>query len=150
MMKKTNKNKDLELSFKALGAGMFMGTAVLYMAIKALLVIIGEEGFYYHVSFAFLIQGMIVSMAASIMWVVCFGLIKSWNFSARYLVLFIVIVALSGVSMLIPVINTTDGRFVWIISNLVSTLAFSTAVAVLSEKQLKQNGARSVLLWELK
>jgi len=149
-MKETNKDKDMELSFKALGAGMFMGTAVLYMAIGGLFAMISEGDFYYHVSFAYLIQGMIVSMASSIMWMVCFGLIKSWQFLARYLLLFITIVTLSGGSMLIPFINSTDGHFVWIISNLISTLAFGTAVAILSEKQLKKTGARSVLLWELK
>ena len=148
-MKKTKKAKDMELSFKALGAGMFMGTAVIYMAIGALFAIIGRDGFNYQVSFVFLIQGMILSMASSIMWVVCFGVIKSLKFFARYSILFIFILALSGVSMLIPVVNSVTGHFIWIMSGLVSTLVFCTAVAVLSEKQLKKTGARSVLIWEL-
>ena len=149
-MKKTDKHKDMELSGKALGAAMFMASAVLYMVIGTLFTVISGNDFYYHISFAFLIQGMIVSMVSSLMWVVCFGLIKSWNFFARYLLLVAVMVALSGISMLIPVINSTSGYFVWIISGFISMFAFGTAVAVLSEKQLKKTGARSVLLWELK
>jgi hypothetical protein len=149
LMKKTKKAKDMELSLKVLGAGMFMGTVVIYMVIGALFTMTGREGFNYQVPFALLIQGMVLSMATSIMWVVCFGVMKSQKFFARYSTLLIFIMVLSGVSMLIPIINSTDGHFIWIISGLVSTLAFGTAVAVLSEKQLKKVGARSVLIWEL-
>ena len=148
-MKKTKKNKDIELSCKALGAAMFMLTVVLYMVIGTLYARISGEDFNYHVSFAFLIQGMIVSMLSSLIWIVCFGFIKSWRFFTRYLLLFIVIVAFFVVSILIPIINSAEGYGIWIISGVISTFVFTTAVAVLSEKQRKKTGARSVLLWEL-
>ena len=148
-MKKTDKHKEMELSGKALGAAMFMATAVIYMAIGAIFAVINREGFNYQISFTFLIQGMIMSMASSLMWVVCFGVIKSWKFFARYSILLLFILALAGASILIPVINSTDGYLIWIISTFISALAFGTSVAVLSEKQHKKTGARSVLLWEL-
>jgi len=149
-MKKTDKHKEMELSGKALGAAMFMATAVIYMAIGAIFAVLNREGFNYQLPFAFLIQSMIVSLVSSLMWVVCFGVIKSWKFFARYSMLLLFILALAGVSMLIPVVNAIEGHFIWIISGLISTFAFGTAVAVMSEKQLKKTGARSVLIWELK
>lgn len=148
MMKKMN--KEMELSYKALSAAMFMGTVCLYMAIGAVFALVSGEGFNYHVSFAFLIQGVVVSTLASIVCVLCFGSAKSWSFVTRYLLTLLILSALFILSMLIPVIGSTKGHFMWVISGAASILAFGTAVAVLSNQHFKKTGTRSVLLWELK
>ncbi|MCL2446660.1 MAG: hypothetical protein FWD06_07835 [Oscillospiraceae bacterium] len=142
-------NKEVELSFKALGAAMFMATVCLYLAIGGLFFLLDRENFHYHISFAFLIQGLIASMAASVAWVVCFGEIKKMGFAARFIIPLAITLALFGLSALIPVINATQGFWLWLASGLVATVAFGTAIAVLSEKRLKKTGTRSVLLWEL-
>jgi len=141
--------KKIELSCKALGAGMFMGTVCLYMAIGAVFAFVSGESFYYHISFAFLIQGMAVSMIVSAMWVLCFSLAKPWSFLARYLLALIIMAALYTISMLIPVINGTEGHFMWIVSGIISTFAFGTTVAVSSNMLFKKTGSRSALLWEM-
>jgi len=142
-------NKELELSIKALGAAMFMATVCLYLAIGAVLYFIGYDNFYFHVSFALLVQGLIVSMVASATWMVCFESAKPQSFGARYAIAFIILAILFGVSIMLPIINSTTGYLFWLIGGFVSTFAFGTAIAVLSEKHLKKTGKRSVLLWEL-
>jgi len=141
--------KKVELSFKALGSAIFMGTVCLYMAIGALLALVSGEAFYYNVPFTFLMQGMGMSMLAAPAWVLCFGSGKPLSFSARYLLVLIILAVLTAVSMSIPAINSTDGHFVWVISGIISTLAFGTTVAVLSNKHFRNTGARCTLLWEL-
>ena len=143
-------NKEMEVSCQALGAAMFMATACLYMAIGVLFAFVNQESFYYHVSFAFLIQSVAVSMSASTVWVLCFGFIKAWGFITRYFLALLILVILFGISMLIPAINSLDGSLLWIISGLISTIAFGTGLAILSEKHLRQTGIRSVLIWEIK
>ena len=128
---------------------MFMGTICLYIAIGALFAFVSGEGFYYHISFVFLIQGMVVSMIASSMWVLCFSLVKSWSFFARYSLAFITLAALFVTSMLLPVISGTEGHVIWIVSGIISTFAFGTAVAVSSNKYFRITGSRSALLWEI-
>jgi len=139
-------SKEMELSCKALGAAIFMGIVCLYMAIGALL---GGDHFHYHVSFAFLMQGIAVSMLSSAMWVLCFGSANLWRFFTRYLLILVILAVLFAMSMLIPAINAIEGHFIWIISGIISTLAFGTAVAVLSNKRFKKTGTRSTLLWEI-
>ena len=142
-------SKELELSIKALGSAMFMATVCLYLAIGAVLYFVRDANFYYHISFAFLIQGLVVSMAASVTWMMCFESAKSLSFIARYVLALMLLTALFGVSILLPVINSTAGHLLWLLSGFVATFAFGTAIAVLSEKRLKKTGSRSVLLWEL-
>jgi len=142
--------KDMELSAKALGAAIFMATACLYMGIGALYASANNGDFYYHVSFAFLIHGVAVSLLTSGAWVVCFGLINSWNFFCRYLLNLTILIIVFGISKIIPVISSQNGHFLWIISGFISTFFFTTGVSVLCEKYLKKTGERSVLLWEIK
>jgi len=141
--------KKLELSCKALGAAMFMGAICLYMAIGALFTFVSGGGFYYHVPFVLLAQGIVVSMMASAMWAVCMSLAKSWGFFTRYLLVLVVLAALFVISMLIPVINGVDGHLIWIISVAVSTFAFGTAVAVYSNMHFRKTGTISALIWEI-
>ena len=140
--------KDMELSCKALGAAMFLGIICAYIAIGAAFAFVSGTDFYYHVSFAFLIQGIAVSMIASAAWVLCFSLAKSWSFLTRYLLVLTISAALFATSMLIPAINATEG-LIWLISGIISTFSFGTGVAILSSKHFKNTGARSTLLWEL-
>ena len=144
------KMKDMELSAKALGAAIFMATACLYMGIVALYASAYDMDFYYHVPFVFLIHGVAVSLLTSGVWVICFGLIKSWNFCCRYLLNLTILFIVFGISKIIPAINSQNGHFLWIISGFMSTFLFTTGVSVLCEKYLKKTGKRSVLLWELK
>jgi len=144
----TKISKKLELSCKALGAGMFMLNVILYMAIGAISAFIGQEH-YYHVSFAFLIQGAAVSMIASTAWVLLFSFNKSWGFFTRYLLALIVLAASFAVSILIPAISMTEGYLLWIVSGIISTLTFGTAVAVSSNRLFGKTGSRSALLWEI-
>jgi len=144
------KMKDMELSGKALGAAIFMATTCLYMGITALYASANDADFYYHVPFAFLIHGVAVSLLTSGAWVVCFGLIKSWNFCCRYLLNLAILFIVFGSSKIIPIISSQNGHFLWIISGFIATFLFTTGVSVLCEKNLKKTGERSVLLWELK
>ena len=142
--------KEMELSAKTLGAAMFMATVCLYMGIGAIYASASGEIFDYHVSFAFLIQGVAVSLLASAAWVLCFGLIKSLSFFIRYLSNLAILVALFGASKFIPVISSQNGHFLWIVCGFVSTFLFITGVSILSEKHIKKTGVRSVLIWEIK
>ena len=142
-------SKKIELSCKALGAAMFMGTVCLYMALGALFVFVSDAGFYYNISFAFLIQGILVSMIASAVWVLCFSSVKARGFFARYVPAFIGLAALFAASMLIPAIRGTEGYVLWIASGFLSTFAFGTAVAVSGNRYFKKTGTRSALLWEI-
>ena len=144
------KIKEMELSAKTLGSAMFMATVCLYMGIGALYASASGGDFYYHVSFAFLIQGVAVSLLASAAWVLCFGLIKSWKFFFRYLLNLAILIVIFGISKIIPVISSQNGHFLWIISGFVSTFLFITGVSILCEKNVKKTGIRSVLIWELK
>ena len=143
-------SKEAELSIKALGAAMFMATVCLYMIIGFIIALVSEEHFYYHISFALLIQGMIASMLASATWILCFGSGKTLRFFARFFLSIVSLVVIFVIFALIPVINSTEWYILWLISGLISALAFGTAIAVLSEKHLKRAGVRSTLLWELK
>jgi len=141
--------KKIELSCKALGAGMFMGTVCAYLAIGAVLTFISSGGFYYHVTFPLLIQGIVVSMAASALWVLCFTHAKGWGFATRYMVAFVPLAVLFVISVFLPVINGAEGHILWVASGVFSTLAFGTTVAVASNKHYKNTGSRSALLWEI-
>ena len=144
------KYKDIELSGKSLGAAMFMATVCLYMAIGALSARLSGADFYYHIPFVFLVHGVIISLLAAGVWVINFGLIKTKGFGFRFLFTLIILTALFGISIKLPVINSNIGYELWIISGLISTAAFIIGVSVLSEKYLKKTGSRTVLLWELK
>jgi hypothetical protein len=143
-------NKEMELNYKTLGASMFLASVCLYMAVGALFAFISSEDFYYQIPFSFLIQGVIVSMSVSIAWTLCFGLDKAWGFLTRYILIFIILLALSGISIVIPSINSIKGHFLWIISCFFASLAFVTGVSVMSIKYKTKTGIRSVLLWEIK
>jgi len=145
----TKISKKVELSCKALGAGMFMGIVCLYMALGALSAFVRSEDFYFHVSFAFLIQGMVVSMAASVIWALCFSLNKSWGFFTRYLLVLIALAILFLLSVLFPAIRMTEGYYIWIISGIISTFAFGSAVAVSSSRLFAKTGTRTTLIWEV-
>lgn len=146
-MKKVS--KEIELSAKALGSAMFMATVCLYIAICAVFTLLGNGYFYFHISFTLLIQGLIASMAASVVWVIYFGVIKKWGFFKRYASASVISTCLFVISMLLPIINSSHGYMAWLISGLFSTLAFGTAIAVLSEKRFRRTNKRSSLLWEL-
>jgi len=147
-MKKMNKN--VELSCKALGAAIFMGIVCLHMGIEALFALISGNNFNYHISFAFLIHGIVISMPASAAWVLCFGSAKPWSFFTRYLLALTVLVALFTITILIPAINSTEGHFTWVVSGIISTFSFGTAIAVFSNKHFRKTGIRSTLIWEIK
>ena len=142
-------SKHMEISCQSLGAAMFMAAVCVYMVAGIIFGWVSEEGFHYHAPFAFLFQGVVVSMTASIVWTLCFGLIKSWNFLAKYFFAMAVVAALLGMSMLIPAINSQPGNFIWIISCFISTIGFGTLLALFSETHLKKTGERSVLVWEI-
>ena len=142
-------SKHMEISCQSLGVAIFMCTVCIYMVVVAIFTWISNGDFYFNIPFAFLIQGVAISMMASIVWTLVLGLMKSWVFLARYFLALIILVALLGVSMLIPAINSTTGYFIWIISSFVSLFFFGTALAALSEKHFKKTGDRSVLVWEI-
>ena len=143
------KYKELELSSKALGAAMFMFTVCIYMAIIAILNARGGENINYHVTFAFLIHGIILSLICSGVWVLFFGLGEKCGFFSRYLPALALTAILYGISMIIPAIKNIDGALFWIVSGFSSSFLFGTSVALLSEKKKRTTGIRSVLLWEL-
>jgi len=142
-------SKHMEISCQSLGAAMFMAAVCVYMAAGIIIGWASEEGFRYHIPFVFLLQGVVLSMTASIVWTLFFGLIKSWKLPAKYFSAMAVVAALLGISMLIPAINSKPGHFIWIISCFISTIGFGTLLAVFSEAYLKKTGERSVLVWEI-
>ena len=141
--------KKIETSSKSLAAAMFMATVCLYMIIGALISSRMYDVFYYHIPFCFLIQGVVVSLAASAVWMAAFAHGKQWGFFVRYLLAFIVITVLFGASVLIPAINSEAGHLRWLLSSFIVTIGMGTALAVKNEKYFKNTGKRSVLIWEL-
>jgi len=139
----------MELSIKALWAAIFMATIFIYLVVGFIMRLLNVENFYHHISFAFLIQGLIMSMIGSATWILSFGHNKKSGFLVRYLLPLVILIISFGISMLIPAINSTEWYLLWLASGLLSSLSFGTAIAVLSEKHLKKTGKRSVLLWEL-
>ena len=137
-------SKELDTSCRALCAAMLMANALIYMGAGALYARISGEDFYYHVPFAFLIHGLIVTTIASGVWVVFFRFGKC-GFWARYLPALAVSLALFGLSLLVSAVNTQPGYLLWIGSGLFSVLAFGSSVAGLSEKEFKATGER--VLW---
>ena len=137
-------NKHAELSLKCLGAAIAMATICLYMIAGAVSSWVGGGDFYFHVPFSFLVHGMLVSMIAASVWVVAFGIVKSWGFFARYALFLIISIALYGASLLIPPIN-----FLWVICGFAVALIFCTASAIISENIFQKTGKRSILVWEL-
>ena len=137
-------SKEMDTSCKALGAAMFMANVLIFMGVGAAYAFISGSSFYYHIPFAFLIQGLIMAMTASAAWVIFFKVGKQ-GFLGRYLSALAVSLALSGISLLIPAINTVTGHFLWIASGLFSILAFGTSVAALNEKEFRATGERR--LW---
>jgi len=128
---------------------MFLGTVFLYMVIGSIFALVSRESFYYHIPFAFLIQGIIKSMVISFVWTLCFSNIKAWGFFKRYLLALMVLVVLAVISMLIPLINGVQWFAIWIISGIISSLIFGTAVAASSNMYHKKTGKRNALLWEI-
>ena len=147
MMKK--KYKELELSSKSLGAAMFMFAVCIYMVITAILNAQNCENIIYHVTFAFLIHGIILSLICSGVWVLFFGLGDKCGFFSRYFPALALTAILYGISLIIPAIKNIDGALFWIVSGFSSSFLFGTSVALLSEKKKRTTGTRSVLLWEL-
>jgi hypothetical protein len=146
-MKKISKYDDLNMKF--ISCAMFMATVSLYVLVGFIYGRTIGENFYYHVSFPLLIQGVVVSMVISKVWVFIFGLAKSWNFLTRYLLFLAILVVLLGASMLIPFINSIEGYYLWIFCGAFSILAFSTAFSVISAKQFSNTGSRCTIVWEL-
>ena len=142
-------SKHTEMSLKSMGAAMFMFTIALYMIAGGLFALSTSEHFYYHVHFVFLIQGMIVSMAASAVFAISFGYVKSWNFLARYSLVTALLAALFGTSMLIFAANAVAGYHLWVLSGFIATFAMGTAFSIVSEKHFRSTGQRSVIIWEL-
>ena len=148
-MKSKPIGKETELSIKALWASMFMATICIYIIAGFILRLFDVEDFSHYISFAFLIQGLVISMIGSAAWTLSFGHNKNWRFVARYLLSLAIMAASFAVSMLIPVINAAQWHLLWLICGLFSTIAFGTGIAVFSEKHLKKTGKRSALLWEV-
>ena len=142
-------SKHTEMSCKSMGAAMFTATVCLYMMAGSLFALASNEQFYYHAPFSFLIQGMIASMIASVVWAVSFGYVKSWNFFARYLLSLIILAVLFGASILIPAINSVAKHYLWVSSGFIASLGMGTAFAVVSEKHFRSTGLRSTIIWEL-
>ncbi|MCL2365122.1 MAG: hypothetical protein FWC71_10720 [Defluviitaleaceae bacterium] len=142
-------SKEIELSIKALSAAIFMATICMHMIVGFVLRLLNVYEGYLHVSFAFLMQGMVISMTGAAAWVLSFGYGKAWSFGARYVLAAVISMVVAGVSMLVPAIHAAELHLYWLASGLICSFAFGTAIAVLSEKRLKISGACSVLLWEL-
>ena len=141
--------KKIETSSKSLAAAMFMATVCLYMLIGAVISSRMYDVFYYHIPFSLLIQGVVLSLAASAVWMASFAHSKKWGFFARYLLAFTILALLFGASVLIPAINSETGHLRWLLSSFIATLGMGTALAIKNEKYFKSTGNRSVLIWEL-
>ena len=141
--------KDIETSCKSLGAAMFMFTVCIYMAVAALSAAFLNVKVYFQIPFAFIIHGIIISMVSSALWFLFFGFFKRWSFLPRYLLTVLVLMAFFGLSVIIPVINSNVGYNHWIISGFASVFLMGTAFSVANEKNYKNTGKRSVLIWEL-
>ena len=139
----------MEVSCQALGEAIFMATACIYMVAGAIYTWIGNVDFYFNIPLAFLIKGVAIPMIAFIVWTISLGLIASCTFLVRYLLALVVLSALLWVSMLIPIINSTTGYFIWIISSFISIFFFGTVLATLSQKHFRKTGVRSVLVWKI-
>ena len=140
----------MELSSKALGAAMFMATVCLYMGIEIIKAKTSDADITCYIPFAFLLHGIVFALMTSGAWVLCFGLIKTKNYIITALLTLIILLIITGVSIVLPVINTKAGYLIWIISCFASSFLFITGVTALYIKLEIKTGIRSVLLWELK
>jgi len=144
-----NVSKHMEVSCQSLGAAMFMAIVCIYMIIGAITVWAGNGAFYYHIQFTLLIQGVIISMSASIIWTLFLGMSSIKSLFAKIFLCSMIIMILLGISVLIPAINKSDGYIFWILSCIISLFGFGILLALYSERYYKKTGVRSVLVWEI-
>ena len=129
---------------------MFMAAVCFYIIICSITPLIGNEDISYHITFALLIHGVIISMSASIVWTLILSIKKIKSAFLRTLLCSIIIVIMLGISIFIPVLNSSNGFIIWILSCIISLFGFGILLAVYSEIYFKKTGIRSVLVWEIK
>ena len=144
-----NISKHMEVSCQSLGAAMFMAIVCFYMIIRAVITLIGDDVSFYHVPFSLLIQGVIISMSSSIIWTLILGISSIKSLVIKVILCLMFIIILLFVSVLIPVVNKSDGYIIWILSCAISLFGFGILLAFYSEKYYKRTGVRSVLVWEI-
>jgi len=139
---------QFQMSWKSICTIMFMTTTCLYAIVSLSLSLLMDEGFYFYIPLTFVIHLMILTLVVSGVWMVSFGYIKSYGFVARYLLFLAVTAALFATSMLVPIINFSEGHYLWIACGFIVSFGMGTGLSIQSEKHFKATGKRSVLLWE--
>ena len=142
-------NKHMEVSCQSLGAVMFMAIVCFYMIIGVIVAWVGSDAFYYHIPFAFLIHGVIISMTASIVWTLILGMSSIKSFIMKVALCITTIILLLVASVFVPIINKSDGYIIWMLSCIISLIGFGILLSFYSEKFYKKTGKRSVLIWEI-
>ncbi len=122
------------ITWIAFGAILFMTTVCIYLLIGTLISSKIYPVFYYYVPFSFLVQGMLMSMAASGVWLLLFGYKKLLHFSIRYLISAAVFMAIYFVSVQIPVINSLVGHLRWMWSCCIAILGWGVPFSIVNEK----------------
>ena len=128
-------SKNSVVTWIALGATMFMATVCIYLIIGILISSKIYPVFYYYVPFSFLVQGLVMSMAASGVWLVLFGNKKLMHFMIRFIIAMVIITAFYLISDQIPAINSLVGHLRWIWSCCVAILVLGVPFSIVKEKR---------------
>jgi len=128
-------SKNSVVTWIALGATMFMAAVCFYLIIGALISSKIYPVFYYYVPFSFLVHGMVMSMAASGVWLVLFGNKKLMHFMIRFIIAMVIITAFYLISDQIPAINSLVGHLRWIWSCCVAILVLGVPFSIVKEKR---------------
>ncbi len=127
-------NKNIIAIWLAVGAVIFMAAVCVYLLIGTLISSKIYPVFHYYVPFSFLVQGMVMSMAASGMWLLLFGNKKPLPVSVRYLIAIVILLVLYFISVRIPAINSLVGHLRWLWSCCIAVLALGVPFSIVKEK----------------
>jgi hypothetical protein len=110
--------------------------------------ITGTE-FYFSLPFAFILHGVIITLIISGVWVMLFGLNKSWKFIVRYSLFLITLIILYVLSIFNPIMNSIAGYHLWLICSFIVVFGSMTGFSIANEKYFINKGERNVLIWEI-
>lgn len=132
---------DFVVVVKAFAAMLFAGLMILYMVSGVLYTHISGGAFEYSIPFIFVLQGLGLSMAISVLWGVFISdvLIKKWRFVKRFIVFKASLMPLVAICFFTFLAIPTEWTIPWLISVL-AVSGFVVILAILSEIYFKKTG----------
>ena len=128
---------------KSLAAMVFAGLMCAYMAAGSLYAVITGTPFKYNIPFAFVLEGLMLSIVIAILWIVLLSdtFIKRMRFSPRLILFAVGLAAALGLCFLVFFARHTDWAKLWLI--VIGVFVFAViALSVLAELYFKATGRR--------